>query len=102
LQIHSDENKNTIKPPAILKVMEVENKRYSMTRLQPKLKASNFTCTSIVLMSGIDVALLYREDLFEVLEAKPITLLFRMKRDTRHDQYYIRQWKNMEHSYIFM
>lgn len=86
----------TGKPPAILGVAEVENKKVLNDLIeQPKLKAFKYGYVHFNSPDerGIDVALLYREDLFEVLEAKPITLFIQDEkgiRDTTRDILYVR------------
>ncbi len=86
----------TGKPPTILGVAEVENKKVLNDLIdQPKLKEFNYDYVHFNSPDerGIDVALLYRKDLFTVIQATPITLHLEDDfgvRDTTRDILYVK------------
>lgn len=86
----------TGKPPALIGVAEVENKKVLNDLVdQPKLKEFNYKYIHFNSPDerGIDVALLYREDLFKIMEATPLELLIQDEhgvRDTTRDILYVK------------
>ncbi|KQC32467.1 endonuclease/exonuclease/phosphatase [Nonlabens sp. YIK11] len=82
--------------PAVLGVAEVENKKVLNDLIQqPKLRNHKYSYVHFNSPDerGIDVALLYRTDVFEVLESRPITLLIEDDmgiRDTTRDILYVK------------
>ncbi len=86
----------TGKLPAVLGVAEVENKKVLNDLInQPKLKDHGFDYVHFNSPDerGIDVALLYRKTVFEVIHAEPVMLLIHDpegKRDTTRDILYVK------------
>ena len=86
----------TGKLPAVIGVAEVENKKVLNDLIsQPKLKDHDYDYVHFNSPDerGIDVALLYRKDVFEVLDAQPLTLLIHNDqgvRDTTRDILYVK------------
>ncbi|AZQ43035.1 endonuclease/exonuclease/phosphatase family protein [Nonlabens ponticola] len=86
----------TGKPPAIIGVAEVENKKVLNDLIsQPKLAAFNYNFVHYNSPDerGIDVALLYRKDLFTVEESQPIHIHLQDDRggtDTTRDILYVK------------
>lgn len=86
----------TGKPPALLGVAEVENKKVLNDLVsQPKLQHFKYDYVHFNSPDerGIDVALLYRKEYFEVLEAAPIALLLQDEngaRDMTRDILYVK------------
>ncbi|WP_090756616.1 endonuclease/exonuclease/phosphatase [Nonlabens sp. Hel1_33_55] len=86
----------TGKLPAVLGVAEVENKKVLNDLVnQPKLKNHDYKYVHFNSPDerGIDVALLYRADVFELLESKPLSLLIHNDqgvRDTTRDILYVK------------
>lgn len=82
--------------PAVVGVAEVENKRVLNDLIsQPKLKNHHYSYVHFNSPDerGIDVALLYRSDVFEVLDSKPISLYIEDengRRDTTRDILYVK------------
>lgn len=86
----------TGKLPALLGVAEVENKKVLNDLIsQPKLKDHNYDYVHFNSPDerGIDVALLYRKNIFEVIAAQPISLFIqdeKGRRDTTRDILYVK------------